>query len=263
LLNLKGFFLVILLLFLFIFGGCAPLQRGGTPVLPPVEISGDFLHALQQRALQLNSITIEGRLKMRTKTKQLPSVKIKAWLHSRDNEVFLRIKGLAALGITVFDLLVRGDKCWIYLPRSRKTFEGKRFFTSYGSMDVTTATKIIEMLLNPWSPSLYCNMRQVVCPSSFKDEKDICFEAQFLKMPILFEYNNNLAPRRFLSKTLAVEFFTDTKSRSIYPKRIIFQLANPEISGELLILNARFDALSSDSPLFDQGPFRKRLLSVK
>jgi len=255
----KKFLTLVLLVFSSMIYGCSMFQGGQVAIVPPIKRSDSFLHDLIRRGIQLDSVSIEGRLSLTINGKDHPSVKIRAWLVSKSEGSFVRIKGLAPLGVTVFDLLAKKDRAWIYLPRSGKVYKGNRFFTSYGSMDVVTAVKVIEMIINPWSPARYCDLKQTRCiPDTLPLH---CFKAKFFDMLVTFEYLDDLSPRRFYSKGFQVSF--EMEGGSGYPKKVEFYLDKANIKGELIVSKASFSPVYADGPLFDEFFFLQMLKRVK
>ncbi len=214
---------------------------------------------LLDRAMQLDCISIEGRLKLSLNGKDHPSVKIRVWLISKRNGSFVRIKGFAPLGVTVFDFLAKKDMAWVYLPRYGKVYRGEIFFTSYGNIDVKTAIRIVELIVNPWSPARYCHLEEVMCNANISNL--LCFKARFLNNIVFFEYLKDLSPHRFYSE--AFQIFFKHEGDSVYPKRIDFYLEKGAIKGRFVVSKVGFSPLDENGPLFDESFFLKMLTILK
>ncbi len=237
-------------------GGCSLLRGSVHGVAQPPERTGRVLEDLYTRAQFFRSITLSGRLKLTVKGHDLASVKIRSWLLSTRSRRYMRIRGFAPFGITVFDFLSRGDNAYIYLPRAGKVLEGSRFFTSYGSIDVKDGVKVMESLLNPWAPANSLVLQQVACSKG--NGGVVCLMGNFLSEPFIFEYlRDNLAPSRFYSADCDVSFSQGLKTIPVYPRQIRFRFYRAAVSGTLTISRVAVVDLSPKSPLFDQSPFLK------
>ncbi len=230
----------------------------GTSKPPSVGLTvqgGSYEQKLRNLASSLKSITVTGRLYLTFKKEQLPSVKIKAYLLSKPDGSFLRVKGFGPFGVTVFDLLAKGNRAWIYLPRQGKYYSGSRFFTEYGNLDVRTAVTIIEMLLNPWVPARLCHLKAVSCKG--RGEDYVCFKGSFLGKMILFVYHQNLSPKSFLSEDVELNFKSQMSGNDIYPKEASFIFKKGEIWGNLKIDRVTTNSLPDENVLFNESYFTK------
>ncbi len=248
---------VVLLLLLSsnLFFGCALFKKKTPAISTLPERTWVFQRDILKRALFFSSMRLSGRLKLQTRDREFPWVRINAWLVSGEGESYLRIKGFAAFGITVFDLLAKGERVWIDLPRSGKVYEGSRFFTSYGSINVKTAIHAMEMILNPWSPIRYISLEEVPCQK--KEQVALaCLKGQFMGHTFTFEYAlEDLLPHRFYSKEMEVLFSGKTGANGCYPWQVQFFLSRAGIRGRLIVSNIRRVDIGPESQLFDQAYF--------
>ena len=235
--------------------GCSFWGKQSQEMVRVPERSGVLYQDLLKRSLFFSSIKLSGRLKLKAKGKELPSVRINAWLLSRGANSYLRIKGFAAFGITVFDLLAKGERAWIYLPRSKRVYEGSGFFTSYGSIDVKNAIRAMEMVLNPWSPAKYVTLREVQCQE--EEQEDLtCLKGDFLGHHFIFKYRSrDLFPITFYSSDMALRYSSQSPITPIYPREITFFLYRAEARGKLTLSDIQLIALSPENQLFDESYF--------
>ncbi len=252
---LKALVVVVLLLSSNLFFGCALFKKKTPAISRLPERTGIFQRDILKRALFFSSIRLSGRLKLQARDRELPWVRINAWLVSGEGESYLRIKGFAAFGITVFDLLAKGERAWIYLPRSGKLYEGSRFFTSYGSINVKNAIRAMEMILNPWSPLRYIPSEEAPCQK--KEHVALaCFKGVFMGRTFTFEYAlEDLLPHRFYSKEMEVLFLGKTGENGCYPGQVQFFLSRAGIRGRLTVSNIRRVHIGPESQLFDESYF--------
>ncbi len=246
---------VMFLLCLVSLYGCSLFVKQPQKVAPLPERSGVLQKDLLKRALFFSSIKLSGRLKLKAKGKEFPSVRINAWLLSMGSSSYLRIKGFTAFGITLFDLLAKGEQAWVYLPRSKRVYEGSRFFTSYGSIDVKSAIRAMEMVLNPWSPVRYTTLKEVQCQEE-QPEGLTCLKGGFLGRPFIFKYSlSDLSPITFYSSDMELFFSGKFPKVPVFSKEITFFLYKAETVGKLTLSNIQCIALSPESQLFDDSYF--------
>ncbi len=246
---------VLLLVSSGLFFGCALFKKKTSATSSFPQRTGVFQRDILERAFFFSSMRLSGKLKLQARDREFPWVRINAWLLSMGGESYLRIKGLAAFGITVFDLLAKGERAWIYLPRSDKVYEGFRFFTSYGSINVKTAIRAMEMILNPWSPLRYIPSEEVPCQN--KEHVALaCLKGDFMGRTFTFEYGlEDLLPHRFYSKEMEVLFSGKIGESGGYPGQVQFLLSRAGIRGRLTVSNIRRVDLGPESKLFDQAYF--------
>ena len=253
--NYAAYRAVMFLLCLASLSGCSLFGKRAQEVAPPPERSGVLQKDLFKRALFFSSIKLSGRLKLKAKGKEFPSVRIKAWLLSKGASSYLRIKGFAAFGITLFDLLAKGEQAWVYLPKSKKVYEGSRFFTSYGSIGVKSAIRAMEMVLNPWSPVRYVKLKEIQCHEE-KQKGLTCLKGSFLGRPFIFKYLlSDLSPITFYSSDMVLLFSGNCPKNTVYPREIAFFLYRAETWGKITLSDIQRIALSPESQLFDESYF--------
>ncbi len=242
----------------FFMGACSLVKKEPSPWPFFPKVSGIFLEDLKNRANAIESVTVTGRLELKSGLKRLPSVRIKAWYLKRHEASFLRIKAFASFSITVFDLLSKNGHCWIYLPRAGKVYEGSTFFTNYGKIGVRAATDLIGIILNPWSPARELRLFEQDC---FKNHGLRCFRARFIGQEMVFEYFNDLSPRSFHSKDVTISFHQ--KKAHGFPDRISFSIEKAGIVGTISISDYKINTIKPDSLLFHEDFFLKKLLESK
>jgi len=251
------FFSSLVLLGAVFLSGCSHKGTGQFPTISGTGKGGAFIEKLRSLAVSVTSVTVTGRVSLTLNGKQLPSVKVRAYLVSKVKGDWIRIRGFGPFGVTVFDLLAKGNMAWLYLPRQGRYYEGSRFFTKYGNMDVKTAVTVIEMLLNPWSPARLCSLEPMTCPQG--ESSHVCLKGNFLERSILFVYRYDLVPERFYCRDIELKFFPPTIQGELYPKGASFFFKNANINGKLIINKAVFNSLSGQEKLFDQGLFKGKM----
>ncbi len=252
---LRVLVVVVLLLSSSLFFGCSLFKKKTPAISSLPQRTGVFQRDILKRALFFSSMRLSGRLKLQAREREFPWVRINAWLVSGEGGSYLRIKGFAAFGITVFDLLAKEERAWIYLPRSGKVYEGSHFFTNYGSINVKNAVRAMEMILNPWSPVRYISLEEVPCQK--KEHVALaCFKGGFMWRTFTFEYVlEDLLPHRFYSKEMEVLFSGKTGENGCYPGQVQFFLSRAGIRGRLTVSNIRRVDIGPESQLFDESYF--------
>ena len=207
---------------------------------------------LLTRANSIKNVSIYGRFKLEKGGEHIQSVRLRCWLMTNGGEKRLRLRGYGPFGIALFDLLSDGKRAYIYLPRSKKLYNGRGFFTKYGKIDVALAMRLIEALLNPWSPLREKDTTNANCSQRGR----ICFRQRILSNTFsLIYFEDTLAPEKFYSKDIFIKFgYKQDFFENSYPKRINFYVKDGPVKGDLVIYEVRFNQ-RLDKRLFDLGRF--------
>ncbi len=239
------------------FEGCSLFQKRPAPKIPFFKKTASPINDLLTRAHSIKNISIYGRFKLEKGGERIQSVKLRCWLMTDDGEKRLRLRGYGPFGIALFDLLSDGKRAYIYLPRSQRLYSGKGFFTKFGKVDVGLAIRLIEALLNPWSPLRDKDTTNVYCSQKGR----ICFKEKILSKTFrLIYFEDTLAPERFYSRDIFISFgYEKDFFESNYPKKINFFIKDGPVKGNLVIYEVRFNQ-RLDERLFD---FEKFLSFIK
>ncbi len=223
-------------------------------MIPESEKTGDLKQDLLNRAKSIESLKIQGRLKISNRTSKFPSFNCAIWFFSKKGKLLLRIRGSGPFGVTVFDLLADRREVWIYLPQQGKILKGNTFFTDYGNISVDKAIRLMEMCLNPWSPARYCSPMRLLKNGSNGIASLVCC---LFGQDITLSYRlPGLTPIIFDSGLTSITFSTSQELEAdAYPREISFLLKNDGIKGTLSIREIKFNNLSPNSPIFDRALF--------
>jgi len=226
--------------------------------VPQYKKTGEIEQDLKNRADSIKSLQIKARLHLHDKTRRYPSFNCSIWFFSREDELFLRIRGLGPFGLSVFDLLADKTRVWIYLPDKGRVLKGNTFFTSYGNIDVKTAIRLMEICLNPWSPIRFCQILGIH-KGNRGTSRIVSLHGRFLGQDLNLNYVlPSLAPLRFDSPIISITFKQKQWDRTIYPQEISFLLWKEGIGGRLVIKDVRFNSLSPKNRVFDSSLFNSR-----
>lgn len=252
--------LALLLLLAFNLISCSNFKREQPLSLPNnISRSENFKNDLKKLAKNIKSLIITGRIKLYNEKKSTPWIKFKLWFE-HGSLSSLRLKAIGPFGVTIFDMIAKGGNVWIYVGKEGKVYSGNAFFTQYGKIDVKTGLTLLEMLINPWSPSLYSDLKETKCPT-YATNKLYCFSSLVLNKNFVFWYKKDLSPKRFYAKDIIDIIFNYYKGESnklLYPNSIKFYLKKSKLHGKLKVKDVAFNRTFNKSIIFNERQFFKR-----
>jgi len=244
-----------------VLAGCAGmLGRGPSPAQAPRVVDGDVLENFARQALRPQSLTARGNLTFSFRGQTQPRIKgLLRWVRTQD-DLRVRLTGIGAFGMTVFDCLLGQGALYLYVPskeavyvgRNEEILEGR----SFGDL-----IQEVGWFLSPWAVFHAEDWETVPCDRDAADGSGaggLCL-IFFTGAQLGFAHFDEatMAPFSLELPDISVHYDSPVGLRdgTPYPSRISARLREFPLTVQVHLKEMKVGSLAPADEMFDPSPF--------